>query len=40
MTSNHKLRALDAINSLWLWMVSMTLGHEKKGLVALNRSGL
>ena len=32
----HGLRALDAMNSLRLWMIYATLGHELKVIDSLN----
>ena len=35
-----KLKPLGAMNSSWLWMIRMILGHEPKALNVMNSSGL
>ena len=37
---SHDLRALDAMDSLGLWMTRITPGCELKALNAMNKSGL
>ena len=40
MTSGGKLRVLDVMNNLGLYVTWATLGHVLRALVALNRSEL
>ena len=40
MNPRHGLRALDAMNSLELWMTLVTLSYELRALNAMNNSVL
>ena len=40
MTPSSELRALDAMNSLGLWLTRTTLGHGLNALDAMNNSRL
>ena len=40
MTLGSKLKALDAMNNVGLWLTRTTLGHELNALNAMNSSKL
>ena len=40
MILGHEFKALDAMNSSWLWMIGMTLGRDLSALKVVNNLGI